>query len=134
MVNMTRLRSRDLFPSEEPVRPPGKLIGRQGDVEELASQLADGLHRIVAAPRRTGKSTVCGATVEALARKGFYTVSVSLFKDTNAAALAEGFVRETLANRSALARLLQRVRSIGAGTTPSRSPSGCARRFTTLPA
>lgn len=28
MDNMARLRSRDLFPSEEPVRPPGKLIAR----------------------------------------------------------------------------------------------------------
>lgn len=37
MDNMSRLRSRDLFPSEEPVRPPGKLIGRNSDVEELAS-------------------------------------------------------------------------------------------------
>ena len=54
---MSRLRSRDLFPSEEPVRPPGELIGRRSDVDELASGLADGLHQIVAAPRRTGKST-----------------------------------------------------------------------------
>jgi hypothetical protein len=45
------MRFRDLVPSEEPVRPPGKLIGRQSDVEELASQLTDGLHRIVATPR-----------------------------------------------------------------------------------
>jgi hypothetical protein len=67
-----RLRSRDLFPSEEPIRPPGKLIGRQGDVEELATQLADGMHRIVAAPRRTGKSTVCEATIAFLRRRRFY--------------------------------------------------------------
>src|ERR1039458_8205667 len=92
MVNMARMRSRDLFPSEEPVRPPGKLIGRQSDVEELALQLADGLHRVVAAPRRTGKSTVCEATVATLARKRFYTVSVSLFRDTNAASLAQALV------------------------------------------
>ncbi len=78
MDNVPRMRSRDLFPSEEPVRP-GKLIGRRSDVEELASQLSDGLHRVVAAPRRTGKSTVCEATVAALRRKRLYTVSVSLF-------------------------------------------------------
>lgn len=46
IANMSRLRSRDLFPSEEPARPPGKLIGRRSDLEELTSQLADGLHRI----------------------------------------------------------------------------------------
>jgi hypothetical protein len=66
---MTRSRSRDLFPSEEPIRPPGKLIGRRSDLEELSSQLADGLHRIVAAPRRTGKSTVCEALFTAYVRR-----------------------------------------------------------------
>ena len=122
---MPRLRSRDLFPSEEPVRPPGKLIGRRSDLEELTSQLADGLHQIVAAPRRTGKSTVCEATVAALRRRRFYTVSVSLFKHTNATALAEALAQETLANRSALRRLVERVRSL-----PSRALTG--RSLTTV--
>lgn len=116
MGNMARLRSRDLFPSEEPIRAPAKLIGRDSDVEELSSQLAGGLHRIVAAPRRTGKSTVCEATIAALRHKGFYTVRVSLFRDTNAAALAESLARESLANRSALTRLLTRARDVGALT------------------
>lgn len=122
---MARLRSRDLFPSEEPLRPPGKLIGRQSDLEELSSQLADGLHRIVAAPRRTGKSTVCEATVAALRLRHFYTVSVSLFRDTNAAALAETLAQETLANRSPLKRLVERVRHL-----PSRALAG--RSLTTV--
>lgn len=122
---MPRARSRDLFPSEEPIRPPGKLIGRQSDLEELTSELADGLHRIVAAPRRTGKSTVCEATVAALRRRRFYAVSVSLFRDTNAAALAETLAQETLANRSALKRLVERVRRI-----PSRALAG--RSLTTV--
>lgn len=122
---MSRLRSRDLFPSEEPLRPPGKLIGRRSDLEELLSQLADGLHRIVAAPRRTGKSTVCEAAIAELRRRRFYTVSVSLFRDTNAAALAEALAQETLANRSALKRLIDRVR-----TLPSRALEG--RSLTTV--
>ncbi len=122
---MPRLRSRDLFPSEEPVRPASALIGRHGDLEELVSQLADGLHRIVAAPRRTGKSTVCEATVALLRRRGFYTVSVSLFKETNATALAEAVAQETLANRSVLRRLVERVRSF-----PSRALAG--RSLTTV--
>ena len=122
---MPRARSRDLFPSEEPIRPPGKLIGRQSDLEELTSGLADGLHRIVAAPRRTGKSTVCEATIAALRRRRFYTVSASLFRDTNAAALAETLAQETLANRSALKRLVERVRRL-----PSRALAG--RSLTTV--
>jgi hypothetical protein len=121
---MTRLRSRDLFPSEEPVRPE-EIIGRQSDLEELSSQLSDGLHRIVAAPRRTGKSTVCEATIAALRRRRFYTVSVSLFQDTNATALAEAIAQETLANRSALKRLVEQVRRL-----PSRALAG--RSLTTV--
>lgn len=127
MVNMTRLRSRDLFPSEEPVRPPAKLIGRQSDVEELSAQLAAGMHRIVAAPRRTGKSTVCEATLATLRRRGFYTVGVSLFKYTNAAALAECIAQEALANRSALRRLVERARSAGAGALSGRSLTAVLR-------
>lgn len=122
---MPRLRSRDLFPSEEPIRPPARLIGRHSDLEELPSLLADGLHQIVAAPRRTGKSTVCQATVEILRKRGLYTASVSLFKDTNAATLAETLAQETLANRSALKRLVERVRRL-----PSRALAG--RSLTTV--
>jgi hypothetical protein len=127
MDNMSRLRSRDLFPSEEPVRPPGKLIGRQSDVEELASQLSNGLHRVLAAPRRTGKSTVCEATIAALRRKRFYTVSVSLFKYTNAASLAEALAQETLANRSAVKRLIERTRNLGSGALSGRSLTAVLR-------
>jgi len=94
-------------------------------VDELSSQLADGLHRIVAAPRRTGKSTVCEATVAALRRQDLYTVSVSLFRDTNAAALAEAIAQETLVNRSPLKRLVERVRQL-----PSRALVG--RSLTTV--
>ncbi len=121
MVNMARLRSRDLFPSEEPIHPPARLIGRRSDVEELVSELSNGLHRILAAPRRTGKSTVCEATIAALRRRGFYTVSVSLFKHTNATALAEALARETLANRSGLRRLIERTRSLGSAALTGRS-------------
>jgi hypothetical protein len=114
------MRSRDLFPSEEPVRP-GQLIGRRSDVEELASELANGLHRIVAAPRRTGKSTVCEATIATLRRKQLYTVSVSLFKYTNASALAEALAQETLANRPAVKRLVERTRNLGSSAFSGRS-------------
>jgi hypothetical protein len=116
-----RLRSRDLFPSEEPVRPPAKLIGRRGDIDELTAQLSDGIHRIVAAPRRTGKSTVCEATVAALRRRRFYAVSVSLFRQTNASALAEALAQETLANRSKLKQLVERARSL-----PTRALTGAS--------
>src|SRR5579884_2118724 len=116
-----RLRSRDLFPTEEPIRPPGRLIGRHSDVEELASQLEGGMHRVVAAPRRTGKSTVCEATIALLRRRRFYTVGVSLFRYTNALALAEAVAQETLANRSALKQVIERARRAGASALSGRS-------------
>jgi len=127
---MARLTSRDLFPSDEPIRPPSRLIGRETDIEELVGQLSSGVHRIVAAPRRTGKSTVCEATVAALRRRRFYSVSVSLFTHTNASVLAVALARETLANRSAAKRLLDRVRSAGALT--GRSLTAAVRLKTEL--
>jgi hypothetical protein len=42
------------------------MIGRGADVNELVTQLENGVHRIVAAPRRTGKSSACRAAVAEL--------------------------------------------------------------------
>ena len=108
-----RIPSRDLLPSDAPV-PLDRMIGRRGDVEELVLQLSGGTHRIVAAPRRTGKSSVCEAAVGVLRAEGFYTVSVSLFKYTNAATLAEAIAQETLANRGAMHKLIEKIRDTGA--------------------
>lgn len=109
-----RIPSRDLFPSDAPV-PLDRMIGRRGDVDQLVLQLSGGTHRVIAAPRRTGKSSVCEAAVGVLRAKRFYTVSVSLFKYTNAATLAEAIARETLANRRPMHRLIEKVREAGAG-------------------
>ena len=69
---------------------------------------------MVAAPRRTGKSSVCEAAIGSLPSKRFYTVSVSLFKYTNAATLAEAIAQETLANRGPMHKLIEKVREAGA--------------------
>ncbi len=108
-----RISSRDLFPSDAPV-PLSRMIGRRGDVEELVLQLSGGTHRVLAAPRRTGKSSVCEAAVGVLRAKRFYTVSVSLFKYTNAATLAEAIAQETLANRGPMHKLIEKIRETGA--------------------
>jgi hypothetical protein len=52
---------------------------------------------------------------------------VSLFKHTNAAALAEALVRETLANRSTLARLVDRARGMGSAGLSGRSLTAALR-------
>jgi hypothetical protein len=90
------------------------MIGRQDDVDELVAQLRGGVHRILAAPRRTGKSTVCQAAVARLGAAGLYSVSVSLFELTSTASLAERIAERTLANRRPMARLIERARSSGA--------------------
>jgi uncharacterized protein len=89
------------------------MIGRQGDVEQLVLQLSNGAHRIVAGPRRTGKSSVCEAAIEQLRARGFYMVSVSLFKHTNAATLAEAIAKAALSNRGPMHKLIERVRGAG---------------------
>jgi hypothetical protein len=90
------------------------MIGRRGDVDRLVLQLSGGAHRVLAAPRRTGKSSVCEAAVGVLRSKRFYTVSVSLFKYTNAATLAEAIAQETLANRGPMHKLIEKIRDAGA--------------------
>jgi AAA+ ATPase superfamily predicted ATPase len=89
------------------------MIGRQEDVEQLVLQLSNGAHRIVAGPRRTGKSSVCEAAMGQLRVGGSYTVEVSLFKHTNAATLAEAIAEAALSNRGAMHRLIERVRGVG---------------------
>ncbi|HEY7934591.1 MAG TPA: ATP-binding protein [Solirubrobacteraceae bacterium] len=108
-----RIPSRDLFPSDAPV-PLDRMIGRRGDVDQLVLQLSGGAHRILAAPRRTGKSSVCEAAIGVLRAKHFYTVSVSLFKYTDAATLAEAIAQETLANRGPMHKLIEKIRETGA--------------------
>src|SRR6201998_3233221 len=109
---MVRVASRALSPSDEPVAAE-RMIGRGEDVDELVAQLRGGIHRILAAPRRTGKSTVCRAAVARLSDEAAYTVSLSLFELTSTASLAERMAQLTLANRSPLARLGERVRAGG---------------------
>jgi len=112
IVSVVRVASRALFPTDEPL-PAERMIGRGEDVDELAAQLRGGIHRILAAPRRTGKSTVCRAAIARLGESGAYTVSVSLFELTSTASLAERMAQLTLANRRPLARLVERVRGSG---------------------
>jgi hypothetical protein len=89
------------------------MIGRGDDVDELAAQLRGGIHRILAAPRRTGNSTVCRAAIARLGGGNAYTVSLRLFELTSTASLAERMTQLTLANRGPLARLVERVRAGG---------------------
>jgi hypothetical protein len=109
---MPRKRSSDLFPTDQPI-PPTQMIGRETDVREITAALAGGSSVVVAGPRRTGKTSVCDAAVGRLAKRGFYTVAVDLFRIATAAELAEALVAATISNRSALRRALHQTGRAG---------------------
>jgi DNA-binding transcriptional ArsR family regulator len=109
---MPRQRSSDLFPTDQPI-PAGQMIGRAADVREIATALEGGGNLIVAGPRRTGKTSVCDAAVGQLARRGFYDVSIDLFRIASAAEFAEALVAATISNRSALRRVIHQTRRAG---------------------
>lgn len=107
-----RQASGDLFPTDTPI-PASQMIGRADDVREIATALANGTNLIVAAPRRTGKTSVCDAALGRLSRRGYYTVHLDLFRIADAAELAEALTLAVLSNRSAIRRLVRRVRELG---------------------
>jgi hypothetical protein len=89
------------------------MIGRETDLREITAALAGGSNLIVAGPRRTGKTSVCDAAVGRLVRRGFYSVSVDLFRVASTAEFAEALVAATLSNRSAMRRVIQQTRRAG---------------------
>jgi len=109
---VSRQRSADLFPTDQPI-PASQMIGRASDVREVAGALAGGASVVIAGPRRTGKTSVCDAVMGRLARRGFYTVAVDLFRIATAAELAEALVAKAVSNRSALRRIVYRTRRAG---------------------
>lgn len=109
---MPRQASATLFPTDQPL-PASLLIGRAEDVREIAVTLAGGGHLIISGPRRTGKTSVCEAALRALEDEGCYVVEIDLFRIASAAELAEVLVARTIANRSALSRIVHQAREAG---------------------
>lgn len=110
--DVSRVRSRDLFPTDAPL-PAAQLIGRGEVVASLAAALTQGVHQIVLGPRRTGKTSVCRAALEQVAGDGTYVVSVDLFAIANRAEFATALVRGAVANRGRLARGARRLLDAG---------------------
>lgn len=104
--------SGDLFPTDTPI-PASQLIGRADDVRDVELALAGGTNLILAGPRRTGKTSVCEAALGRLARRGFYTARVDLFRIADTAELAETLALAVIANRSPARRLIRRARELG---------------------
>jgi hypothetical protein len=111
-IRQVRQASGDLFPTDTPI-PASQLIGREDDVREVATALANGTNLILAAPRRTGKTSVCDAALGRLARRGYYTAHLDLFRIADATELAEALTLAVIANRSPARRLVRRARELG---------------------
>jgi uncharacterized protein len=109
MPSAKRRASTELFPTDGPVAAD-RLIGRDSDVEEVGQALLGGVNVIVAAPRRTGKTSVCDAALARAQAEGAYIVALDLFGLSSTAELAEALVTRTIANRSGLAQVLAKAR------------------------
>jgi uncharacterized protein len=109
---VVRQRSSDIFPTDQPI-PASQMIGRELDVREITATLAGGSSVVLAGARRTGKTSVCDAVIGRLGKRGAYTVAVDLFRIATAPELAEALVAATIANRSALRRVLHQTRRAG---------------------
>ncbi len=103
---------RELFPTDDPVKPD-LLIGRGDDVRELASRLGDGMHMVVAGPRRIGKSSVCLAALQRVRSPGVYTARVDLWDHENLASLTQTLAQSIITNRGPVAKALRRARESG---------------------
>lgn len=108
------------------------MIGRKDDVREISTALESGSNLVVAGPRRTGKTSVCDAAVGRLERKGFYTVSIDLFRIASAAEFAETLVAATISNRSALRRVIHQTRRAGRVVADALHASAVIRSKTQL--
>jgi hypothetical protein len=96
---MPRQRSSDLFPTDQPI-PASQMIGRGTDLREIASTLVGGWSIILAGARRTGKTSVGDAVLGELERRGYYTISIDLFRIATAAESP----KRSLAQRCRIAR------------------------------
>ena len=103
---------RELFPTDDPVKPD-LLIGRAGDVRDLASRLGEGTHMVMAGPRRTGKSTVGLAALQRVRSSKVYTAQVDLWDHEDLASLTRALAQSIIANRGPVAKTLGLGGAIG---------------------
>ncbi|MDQ6803580.1 MAG: ATP-binding protein, partial [Actinomycetota bacterium] len=124
--NLRRIASGELFPTDEPVAGEA-LIGRADDVDAVASSLLGAINVVLAGPRRLGKTSVARAALEVCRRADAYTVAVDLFKQPDAAQLAESLSVGALANRPKVRQLLARARQAPARARQVASLSATVR-------
>jgi CRISPR-associated endonuclease/helicase Cas3 len=90
------------------------MIGRGDDVDAIARALAGGGNVVLAGPRRTGKTTVAQAALEACRRTAsVYVGAVDLFEFADPAGLVRALTVELLSNRPTLRRVIDDARRAG---------------------
>jgi DNA-binding transcriptional ArsR family regulator len=105
MRDKRRVASAELFPTDRPLSAEA-MIGREEDVDRVATALLGGVNTVLAGPRRTGKTTVADAAVAICAQEGAYIASVDLFQALDVASFAHQLTLELLANRAPLRRAI----------------------------
>lgn len=103
------------------------MIGRAEDVDRITSALLGGGNVVVAGPRRTGKTTVAQAALEACANDGAYVASVDLFDFVDATELAHELTVGLLRNRPTLRRAIDEARRTGKSVVDALRPSAVLR-------
>lgn len=69
--------------------PPELVIGRTGDIDEIARRLREAIHTMLTGNRRTGKTTVCDAACDRVQRNGMVVVEIEVPERTDATALLQ---------------------------------------------
>jgi hypothetical protein len=110
-----RQASGDLFPTDTPI-PASQMIGREDDVDDVATALLSATNLILAGPRRTGKTSVCEAALGRARKRGCYTARLDLFRISDTAELAEALALAVISNRSPARRLVRKARQLGRAT------------------
>lgn len=103
------------------------MIGRAEDVDRIASALLGGGNVVLAGPRRTGKTTVAQAALEACASNGAYVAAVDLFDFVDATELAHELTVGLLRNRPTLRRAIDEARRSGKSVVDALRPSAVLR-------
>jgi AAA+ ATPase superfamily predicted ATPase len=92
------------------------MIGRDDDIDDVATALLSGTNLILAGPRRTGKTSVCEAALGRARKRGCYTARLDLFRISDTAELAEALALAVISNRSPARRLVRKARQLGRAT------------------
>lgn len=103
------------------------MIGRAEDVDRIASALLGGGNVVLAGPRRTGKTTVAQAALEACASNGAYVAAVDLFDFVDATELAHELTVGLLRNRPTLRRAIDEAQRSGKSVVDALRPSAVLR-------